>query len=238
MNDTGNLMEETRDVSILALIGGSVGLFSPLALLSSNLLFIPTIAAILLLAALLRIMIHRAPMIGGRFAQWSFLFTLFFGSMAWGAAISYRQCEVESAKHFATQWFTLMTTGRLLEALQLENPSSQRAKGAGLLRRYTTEKSYMDSHKAFMENDAVKYILREFQGGEITFKRLSNISFSRRLTSYLLIFELSTGEGVMRKSRQFKIQIAASKNHVDNPNNTNHKNSYEWTTRLIKMLPN
>ncbi|MDO4628667.1 MAG: hypothetical protein Q4C70_05750 [Planctomycetia bacterium] len=238
MNDTENLVEETRDVSILALIGGGVGLFSPLAMLSSNLLFIPTIAAILLLVALLRITIHRAPMIGGRFAQWCFLFTLFFGSMAWGSAISYRQCEVESAKHFASQWFTLMTTGRPLEALQLETPSLQRAKGAGLLRRYTTERSYMDSHKVFMENDAVKYILREFQGGEITFKRVSDITFSRRLTSFFVIFELSTGEGVMRKSREFQIQISAAKTYADSASNPSHEDRYEWTTRLIDVLPN
>lgn len=232
MERSENPIEETRDVCVTAIVGGSIGLISPLAILSSHLLFIPTIACVVILAAFLRIRLHRAPMIGGRLALVGLYVSLFCGTAGWVSAAVYRQGEVKSAQIFASQWFELMTTGRQLEALQLENPAVQRAKGVGILKRYTTDQNYIESYKTFMANDAVKFILREFQGAEVHFRRLENVSYSRRLTSYFVVFELAKGEGPMRKSREFKIQIAAAKEYADQGKG----NRYEWTTRMIEVL--
>lgn len=225
-----NQVEETKDVCVTAILGGVLGLFSPLAVLSRYFFFIPAAAFLVVMTGFLIMRLHRNPMVGGRIALVGLYFSLFFGFMGYYANESYRQCEVKSARHFGEQWFVLMTTGRQMEALQLENPLAQRAKGVGILKRYTTDKNYIESYGAFMKNDAVRYILREFQGADIRFIRLENMSFSRRLTSYFVIFELSKGEGPMRKTRQFKVQIAAAKEYSEKGNR------YEWTTRLIEVL--
>ncbi len=223
-------IEETKDVCVTAILGGTIALLSPLAVLSRYFFFIPAFSLAIVLLGLLFIRLHRAPMIGGRLALVGLYVSIFFGVTGYFASETYRKCEVESAHHFAQQWFELMTTGRQMEALQLEHPQSQRATGVGVLKRYTTEKNYIDSYKAFMQNDAVRYILREFQGADIHFVKLENMSFSRRLTSYFVVFELSKGEGRMRKTRQFKVQIAAAKEYSE------RGNRYEWTTRLIEVL--
>ncbi len=231
MERTENTIEETRDVNLTAIIGGCIGFLSPLAIFSQNLLFIPIIAmALILLAGFLRL-IHRAPMIGMKLALISFYLTLFCGVTGGVSARVYRLNEMKSAEHFAGQWFELMTTGRHLEAIQLQRTKNQRAKGVGILKRYTTEKEYMDDYKAFMENDAVRSILRDFQGAQMQFKRIERVTFSRRLTSFFVVFELSKGEGEMRTSREFQIQIAAAKDNSDkNPH-------YDWTVRLMEALP-
>lgn len=233
MEHTENPVEETRDVCVVAIIGAGMGLTSPLALLSDKMLFLPICACLVLLVGFLIIALHKKPMIGQNFAFFSLCLTLFCGTAGWVSADVYRKCEINSARHFAGQWFELMTTGRQLEALQLEHPAVQRAKGVGVLKRYTTDKKYLDSYKVFMENDAVKFILREFQGADIKFVRLENVSFSRRLTSYFVVFELGKGEGAMRKTRQFNIQIAAAKEYSEKEGEPNR---YEWTTRLIGII--
>ncbi|MBR0192451.1 MAG: hypothetical protein IJQ31_10340 [Thermoguttaceae bacterium] len=231
MERTENTIEETRDVNLTAIIGGCIGFLSPLAIFSQNLLFIPIIAmALILLAGFLRL-IHRAPMIGMKLALISFYVTLFCGVTGGVSARVYRLNEMKSARHFAAQWFELMTTGRNLEAIQLQRTKNQRAKGVGILKRYTTEKEYMDEYKAFMENDAVRSILRDFQGAQMQFKRIERVTFSRRLTSFFVVFELSKGEGNMRTSREFQIQIAAAKE------NSEKDPHYDWTVRLMEALP-
>ena len=234
MEHLENLTEETRDVSVTAIAGGVLALTSPLVLLSDKMLFLPITALLLVCAAFLSIAVRRQAMIGRKLAIFGLYFSLFFIAAGWVSARTYRNCEVESAKYFASQWFQLMTTGRQLEALQLENSRLQRAKGVGILRRYTTEKNYIESYEGFMKNDAVCCILREFQDSEIRFVRLENISFSRRLTSYFVVFELAKGEGLMRKSREFKIQIAAAKEYPEEGKGCEKR--YEWTTRLIEVL--
>ena len=89
----------------------------------------------------------------------------------------------------------------------------------------------MDEYKAFMENDAVRSILRDFQGAQMQFKRIERVTFSRRLTSFFVVFELSKGEGNMRTSREFQIQIAAAKE------NSEKDPHYDWTVRLMEALP-
>ena len=163
-------------------------------------------------------------MIGMKFALISFYVTLFCGVTGGVSARVYRLNEMKSAEYFASQWFELMTTGRHLEALQLQRNKNQRAKGVGILKRYTTEKEYMDDYKMFMENDAVRAILRDFQ-------RIERVTFSRRLTSFFVVFELSKGEGNMRTSREFQIQIAAAKE------NSEKDPHYDWTVRLMEALP-
>lgn len=233
MEHTENPVEETKDVCVVAIIGAVMGLTSPLALLSDKMLFLPVSALVVLLAGFLIMALHKKAMIGRHFAFFSLCLTLFCGTVGWVSADAYRKCEIDSARHFAGQWFELMTTGRQLEALQLEHPAVQRAKGVGVLKRYTTDPKYLDSYKAFMENDAVKFILREFQGADVQFIRLENTSFSRRLTSYFVVFELGKGEGAMRKTRQFKIQIAAAKEYSKQEGLPDR---YEWTTRLIEII--
>lgn len=234
MEHLENMAEETRDVSVTAIAGGVLSLTSPLVLLSDKMLFLPITALLLICAALLSMAVRRQAMIGRKAAVWGLYFSLFFIAAGWVSAKTFRNGEVESAKHFAFQWFQLMTTGRQLEALQLENPRLQRAKGVGILRRYTTEQSYIDSYDAFMKNDAVRCILREFQDAEIRFVKLENITFSRRLTSYFVVFELAKGEGLMRKSRQFRIQIAAAKEYPKEGERGQKR--YEWTTRIVEVL--
>ena len=234
MEHLENIAEETRDVSVTAILGGVLSLTSPLVLLSDKMLFLPIMALLLISAAFVSMAVRRQAMIGRKIAIFGLYFSLFFIAAGWVSAKTFRNCEVESAKHFASQWFQLMTTGRQLEALQLENPRTHRARGAGVLLRYTTEKSYIESYEAFMKNDAVRCILREFQGGEIHFVKLENITFSRRLTSYFVVFELAKGEGLMRKSRQFRIQIAAAKEYPKEGERGQKR--YEWTTRIVEVL--
>ncbi len=233
MEHTENPVEETKDVCVVAIIGAVMGLTSPLALLSDKMLFLPVSALLVLLTGFLVMAFHKKAMIGRRFAFFSLCLTLFCGTAGWVSADVYRKCEINSACYFAEQWFELMTTGRQLEALQLEHTAVQRAKGVGILKRYTTDQKYIDSYRVFMENDAVKFILREFQDADIKFIRIENISFSRRLTSYFVVFELGKGEGAMRKTRQFKIQIAAAKEYSKKEGEPNR---YEWTTRLIEII--
>ncbi|MDO4568936.1 MAG: hypothetical protein Q4D38_00965 [Planctomycetia bacterium] len=221
--------QDHQDICASGFIGAALACLSPLAIGSIYLLFLPILSVGFLLYAFVRIALNRRPMRGARVACWGFYFALICLAASIANPLAYNHFLKKSGARFAAQWCELATEGRMMEALQLEKPSLQRARGAGIVKRYTQDKDDSQNYQAFCDSTPVKTILAEFIHADYRFVRCESVTKMKRARSYRMVFEFSKGEGVMKKSRYFAVQIMSSYIKASK--------RYEWRFQRVELIP-
>ena len=203
--ESQELDREYRDICIPALIGGIIGFLSPLALVKSYFWAIPVLSLAFVAWGLCWIMMTPHRFTGGKLAMWGAGLSLFFGTAAVVDSWVYYQMDLRSGRIFAGQWFELMMEGRDKEACQLGMNSLLRVSGRGIEMSFATNPLFIEAYSTFHDNPQVRTILREFQGGTAKYIRLVKTYQQKKRWSYVFEYELSVGEGYMKKTRLFRL---------------------------------
>lgn len=229
MSQEYDTLEEYADVSFTGIVGGVLGWLSPLALFSTFFWVVPVVSGVLTSFGLIRSALRQRPTTGLRVAWSGLLLSLIFGTAGIVNVATYQYWETEAGKYFAQQWLELILDGRDLEAVQLSLPTLQRARGAGLSYRYGQTPSYQEEYRNFLTNPAVKVLQRDFLGGKCRFVHCVSRTTMKKATLYTFVWEVSQGEGKMRKSREISITVVVTPVELER--------TYDWMWRSAEPLP-
>ena len=218
---------ESRDVCMTGIVGGALAFLAPLAVFSYYCWVVPLMALCLSLFAIVRMALHRTPMIGRWLAVFGLLCSTFFGTAGVVNELAFHQYQVLAARKFADQWLTLMLEGREMEAFELRRMPLTRVKEAGLIQRYQEEEKTREEFQSFQKRVPVQLLRCEFRHGQAKFVQAISRFQQHNSTQFLLIYEISTGEGAMRKSRDFCINVACL--FVE------EGKRYDWTWRSVSL---
>ena len=218
---------ESRDVCMTGIVGGTMAFLAPLAVFSYYCWIVPLVALCLCLFAIVRMALHRTPMIGRRLAVWGLLCSTLFGTAGVVNELVFHQCQIQTARKFADQWMALMLEGREMEAIELRRTPLTRVKEAGLVQRYKEAEKTSEEFKNFQKEVPVQLLRREFRNGQAKFVQAISRFQQHNSTQFLLIYEVSTGEGTLRKSRDFCVNVACL--FVE------EGNRYDWAWRSVSL---
>ena len=200
-------MVESRDVCMTGIVGGALAFLAPLAVFSYYCWVVPLVAICLCLFAIVRMALHRTPMVGRRLAVFGLLCSTLCGTAGVVNELVFHQCQIQTARKFADQWFTLMLEGREMEALELRRAPLTRVREAGLVQRYKEAEKTSEEFQNFRKEVPVQLLRREFRNGQAKFVQAISRFQQHNSTQFLLIYEVSTGEGALRKSRDFCVKV-------------------------------
>ncbi|MDO4585098.1 MAG: hypothetical protein Q4D62_13470 [Planctomycetia bacterium] len=229
MSQEYDTLEEYADISYTGIVGGVLGWLSPLALFSTFFWGIPVVSGLLSSFGLIRSAWRKRETTGLRLAWSGLVLSLIFGTAGVVNVATYRYWEIDAGKYFAQQWLQLLLDGRDLEAVQLSHPTLQRARGAGLTYRYGQTPSYQEEYQNFRNSPAVKVVQRDFLGGKCRYIRCVSWTKMKKATMYTYIFEVSQGEGNMRKSRNIQLTVVVTP--------VESERTYDWMWRSAEPLP-
>lgn len=211
---------EYRELSIPALVGWVVSLLSPLALVRPLFFAIPMLAFALSVWGLVNISLRPTTLSGRKLAMWGLALALCFGTAGACNYLTYTAMDIRSGQVFAQQWMTLMVEGRDKEACQLSLSTYQRVTGRGLEVSFRKSPTHIQTYEQFKQNYVCQYILQQYRGAKITCLGLHKTDHSKRKWTHTYEFELSMGEGRMRKSRRFMVAVECDR--IDT------ETRYEW----------
>ena len=218
---------ESHDVCMTGIVGGVVAFLAPLAVFSYYCWVVPLVAICLCLFAIVRMALHRTPMIGRRLAVFGLLCSTLFGTAGVVNEVTFHHCQIQTARKFADQWLTLMLEGREMEAIDLRRAPLTRVREAGLVQRYQETEKTREEFQNFQKEAPVQLLRREFRSGQAKFVQAISRFQQHNSTQFMLIYEVSAGEGAMRKSRDFCVTVACL--FVETGNR------YDWTWRAVSL---
>ncbi|MDO4573883.1 MAG: hypothetical protein Q4D98_01565 [Planctomycetia bacterium] len=221
-------IEEYAEICYTGIVGGVLGFLTPLAVFSTYFWILPILSICLTLFGLGHIAISKVPMTGKRLAFVGLCGSLFFGTAGVANEWTYQYCGTLSAREFSREWLQLMVEGRDMEACQLSQPTLQRATGMGIVSRFTESKTHVEMYRDFQKNTAVRAILRDFQGAKIRFVRGEGSTRVKNTRNYTSVFELSVGEGAMKKTREFRVIVTSTSKH--------QTRIMDWTWRAASAI--
>ncbi|MDO4549800.1 MAG: hypothetical protein Q4C96_00940 [Planctomycetia bacterium] len=213
-------LNEYHPLCIPAVIGGTIGFLSPMALVHPFFIWIPFLSLLMITWGAILFMMYPSVLSGKKIAVWGFFFSLFFSSAALADSWIYKRMDVYDGQIFAGQWLDLMLQGREKEACQLGLSSYQRAKGRGIDVSYASNPVFIEAYKNFQTAEAPQYLLKEFCGGRAEYVRLSKTFILKKQRAYIYEFNVVVGEGLMQKSRPFFVCVEC--------NQIPTENRYEW----------
>jgi hypothetical protein len=180
-----------RPVSRIAVASAVAGFSSVLALISPVLWFIPIVAILLAVVALVRISRHEA-MWGVSFALAGIVLACLFGSWSATRLLTRQHIMFAHAQEFADDWFEQIRHGHLKEAHQLTLPYYERASaGVNLASYYRESEEQLSIFEAYFTQSPLAEMKRAGEDAEYRFEgtdRATTVGRSDHLTlRYLFI---------------------------------------------------
>ena len=179
-SDLGPELAEYRAVSRLAVAALILGLASVLALITPVLWFLPVLAVITGLAALLRIKHNPSTLIGRKAALIAIALGVTFGVAAPARAISRGIWLGARAQRFADAWFDFLRAGQSYHAHQLTRPAGRRLPLDEHLPDRYTDADLEEEFEGFLRRPVTASLLRlrdravlSYLGSDITYSTAS-----------------------------------------------------------------
>ena len=192
-NDAPSDEIQYRSLSMLAVLGLILGLFSLLALVSPVLWVVPLVAIVVSVTALRRIK-NDAERSGGRLATIGLLIAVCVGLWAVSYHFSREWYLFHTAKRFADQWLEVVQSGNLQEAHQLHLPYLDRFNDKSKLDEYyDSVVEIEDSVTEFFDAKPLSEFIKHADQGELRYagrKDHTTFGMSHFLTlKYILAYE-------------------------------------------------